>query len=83
MEQFRSDYGLNEQNFSLCYYDTVTGEEYRYNDGCFMVAASTFKLPLNLYYYELEQSGPAFAGQPGRRHAPGRRALPKPRLVQQ
>ena len=57
MEQFRSDYGLNEQNFSLCYYDTVTGEEYRYNDGCFMVAASTFKLPLNLYYYELEQSG--------------------------
>lgn len=57
MSQFQEDYGLNEQNFSLCYRDTTTGEEYRFNDTSFMVAASTFKLPLNLYYYELEQSG--------------------------
>lgn len=57
MEQFRADYGLNEQNFSLCYYNTVTGEEYRYNDETFFVAASTFKLPLNLYYYEMEDAG--------------------------
>ncbi len=57
MAQFRSDYGLNEQNFSLCYYDTVSGETYRYNDRAFWPAASTYKLPLNLYYYELEQSG--------------------------
>lgn len=57
MEQFRAEYGLTEQNFSLCYYDTVSGEEYRFNDKKFMVAASTFKLPLNLYYYEMEQSG--------------------------
>lgn len=57
MEQFLSDYGLNENNFSVCYRNTVTGETYRYNDTAFMVAASTYKLPLNLYYYELEQSG--------------------------
>lgn len=57
MSQFQEDYGLDEQNFSLCYRDTATGEEYRFNDTKFMVAASTFKLPLNLYYYELEQSG--------------------------
>ena len=57
MEQFRTTYGLNESNFSLCYYDTVTGEEYRINDTKFMVAASTFKLPLNMYYYEMEQNG--------------------------
>ncbi|MCI8525683.1 MAG: hypothetical protein HFF17_07120 [Oscillospiraceae bacterium] len=57
MEAFRAEYGLDETNFSLCYRDTVTGEEYRFNDTRFLVAASTFKLPLNLYYYELEQSG--------------------------
>lgn len=57
MEQFRLDYGLNEQNFSICYYNTVTGEEYRWNDTRFMTAASTYKLPLNLYYYENEWAG--------------------------
>lgn len=54
---FRDEYGLNESNFSLCYRDTVTGEEYRFNDTAFLFAASTYKLPLNLYYYELEQEG--------------------------
>ncbi len=57
MEQFRADYGLNEENFSLCYYNTATGETYRYNDETFFFAASTYKLPLNLYYYELENAG--------------------------
>lgn len=57
MEEFRTEYGLNEGNFSLCYYNTVTGEEYRYNDTKFMIAASTYKLPLNMYYYEMEDAG--------------------------
>lgn len=57
MEDFRAEYGLNEGNFSLCYYNTVTGEEYRYNDTKFMIAASTYKLPLNMYYYEMEAAG--------------------------
>lgn len=57
MADFRAEYGLNEKNFSLCYCDTVTGEEYRFNDTAFFFAASTYKLPLNLYYYELEQEG--------------------------
>lgn len=55
--EFRQQYGLHEGNFSLCYRDMVTGEEYRYNDKAFLFAASTYKLPLNVYYYELEQSG--------------------------
>ena len=57
MEDFQAEYGLNEGNFSLCYYNTVTGEEYRYNDTKFMIAASTYKLPLNMYYYEMEAAG--------------------------
>lgn len=57
MAQLQSQYGLNETNFSLCYYNTVTGESYEYNPDAWMVAASTFKLPLNLYYYEQEAAG--------------------------
>lgn len=57
MDEFREEYGLNENNFSLCYRDTVTGEEYRFNDKAFLFAASTYKLPLNLYYYEMEAEG--------------------------
>lgn len=54
---FMDTYGLDESNFSLCYYNTVTGEEYCFNEDHFMIAASTFKLPLNMYYYEMEFSG--------------------------
>lgn len=57
MEEFMAAYGLNENNFSISYYNTVTGESYVFNDGRFMVAASTFKLPLNMYYYEMERDG--------------------------
>lgn len=54
---FREEYGLDETNFAVSYYDTVTGEEYNWNETTMMVAASTFKLPLNLYYYELQNAG--------------------------
>lgn len=54
---YRESRGLNESNFSLSYYNTVTEEAYAYNDTKFMVAASTYKLPLNMYYYELEADG--------------------------
>ena len=54
---YRESRGLNEQNFSLSYYNTVTEEAYAYNDTKFMVAASTYKLPLNMYYYEMEADG--------------------------
>lgn len=57
MAEFMESRGLNGENFSLSYYNTVTGEAYAFNDKKFMVAASTFKLPLNMYYYELEQAG--------------------------
>ena len=49
--------GLKEGNFALSYYNTVTGESYAVNDTVFMPAASTFKLPLNMYYYEMERDG--------------------------
>lgn len=57
LADYMAEMGLNESNFSLSYYNTVTGEQYAFNDKKFMVAASTFKLPLNMYYYEMEWAG--------------------------
>ena len=56
-DRFRAERGLTESNFAVSYYDTVTGESYDWNETHMMVAASTFKLPLNLYYYEKENAG--------------------------
>lgn len=57
VSDFLTQNGLNQEDFALSYYNTVTGETYGYRDTQMMVAASTFKLPLNLYYYDLEHSG--------------------------
>lgn len=57
MADFMQAYGLDESNYSVSYTNTVTGETYAFNDTAFMVAASTYKLPLNMYYYEMEQEG--------------------------
>lgn len=54
---FMDKNGLNEKNFAISYYNTVTEESYDFNETTMMVAASTFKLPLNLYYYEMEAAG--------------------------
>ena len=51
IEEYMAEHGLNAQNFSMSYYNTVTGESYAFNDKKFMVAASTFKVPVNMYYY--------------------------------
>ena len=56
-----SDYiqsrGINGGNISIAYYNTVSGEEYLWNGEEYFVAASIYKLPLNMYYYELEAAG--------------------------
>lgn len=55
--QFMEENYLNGQNFSMSYYNTVTGESYAFEDTHMMIAASTYKLPLNLYYYQQELAG--------------------------
>jgi len=57
MADFMAENGVGEDNFALSYYNTVTGERYDFNENCMMVAASTFKLPLNMYYYDLQRAG--------------------------
>ena len=54
---FMTAYQLSEENFSVSYFNTVTGEAYDFNDEKFAIAASTYKLPLNMYFYEMERDG--------------------------
>ncbi len=57
MNEFIEEYGLNEYDFALSYENTVTHESCSFNDMHTMVPASTYKLPLNMYYYEMEERG--------------------------
>ena len=57
MDEFMEENGLNESNFCISYYNTVTGESYAFNDEKFSIAASTYKLPLNMYFYEMQRDG--------------------------
>ena len=54
---YMQQHGLNEENFAVSYYNTVTGETFEKNENKLMIAASTYKLPLNLYYYRMEKNG--------------------------
>ena len=47
---FMAASGLNEENFAMGWYDTVSGEEWYYNPDAFFVAGSLYKLPLNMIY---------------------------------
>lgn len=57
MDQFMAEYGLDSDNFSMCYYATGSGEYYGFAETTYRVAASLYKLPLNMYYYDLEWDG--------------------------
>lgn len=57
LETYFAEHGLNEKNFALSYYNTVTGESYDFNETTLFYGASTYKLPLNLYYYDLRLAG--------------------------
>lgn len=57
LEQFCAENGLDETNFSVSCYITGTGELYSFGGDVFRTAASTYKLPLNMVYYDKERSG--------------------------
>lgn len=57
LAQFLTENGLNASNFALAFKDLTTGETCYYNELTQMDAASTYKLPLNLIYYDMEAAG--------------------------
>ncbi|MDD6230136.1 MAG: serine hydrolase [Lactimicrobium massiliense] len=57
VQQFVEEYDLDDDSFSLAYCNTASGESWQYNGDTYMFAASTYKLPLNRYYYLQENTG--------------------------
>lgn len=55
--EFMTDNGLNEENFSMAYLNTATGELLSFNEHTLMLAASTYKLPLNMLYCDMIAEG--------------------------
>ncbi|MBR4700094.1 MAG: serine hydrolase [Oscillospiraceae bacterium] len=50
-------YELDRENFAIAFYCPETGERYGWNEDTYMIGASTYKLPLNMYYYEKQNAG--------------------------
>lgn len=57
IDKFRAKHGLNASNFSMCYYCPGTGESYNYESDVFRLAASTYKLPLSIHFFDLIRDG--------------------------
>ena len=57
IQEIITAYNLTEDNIAVSYQNTVTGESYAYNDTTYLFAASTYKLPLNMYYYMMINAG--------------------------
>ena len=57
IDWFICHYELDADCFSVCFYCPATGERAAWNEDAYFLAASTFKLPLNMYYYEQEAAG--------------------------
>lgn len=54
---FRTDWGLTEDNFAMAYVDLDTGETSTFQYDQWMVAGSTFKVPLAMLYYDRIRDG--------------------------
>lgn len=57
MDDFRAEHALTEDNFEISFYVPETGEQYDFNETKMLYGASTYKLPLNLYYYDMQLAG--------------------------
>lgn len=57
IEDFLEQHYTYAEGVGLGYYNTVTGEEQYYNPDTYYVAASMFKVPLNMLYCEMVANG--------------------------
>ena len=57
INQIRSEYGLNSNNFGFFYYNVNKKKYYFYNEDKYFTAASTVKVPVAIYYYTKINNG--------------------------
>lgn len=57
MSLFRTEYGLDENNFAMAYYATGTGDSYGFQVDSYRDAGYTYMVPLNILLYDRENAG--------------------------
>ena len=57
MQQFMAENNLSEENFSMSYELSDGSLSYNFAENVFRTAASTYKVSLNMYFYDLERQG--------------------------
>jgi|GEM_PF-2074792 len=57
MAVFMAKNHLDSSNFSVSFCNLVSGQTYYFNELALLTPASTYKLPLNMYYYDLQAAG--------------------------
>ncbi len=57
IQKFLIDEGLDASNFSMSYYNIVTGESYAFHDEAFYPVDKLRFLPTHMYFYEEETKG--------------------------
>lgn len=57
IEEFINDKDLSDHQLALGYYNLITGEEHYLHGDQYMLAASTYKVPLNMIYAEKIANG--------------------------
>lgn len=57
IDDYLTQYGLNKANLAYVYYNLITEESVVLNENRYQVAASTYKLPLNMVYCDLLEKG--------------------------
>lgn len=57
ISEFLTENDIDPDTLAFGYYNTVTGEEHYFNADRYMIAASLYKLPLNMHFAEKVASG--------------------------
>ena len=57
MPEIMEGIGLGEGNYAVAFRASTTARPGMYNEEEYFKVASVYKLPLNMYFYELENSG--------------------------
>lgn len=57
IRQFMIDEGLDASNFSMSYYNPVSGESFAFNESAFLPVGALRFLPTHMYFYEEETRG--------------------------
>ena len=57
IDEFLEEHYTDAERVGLGYYNTVTGEEYYHNPDTYFIAASVFKVPLNMLFLEKISNG--------------------------